>query len=31
MLQTLFVFKFEILKRFPGKSVYTEDPGFFLN
>jgi hypothetical protein len=31
ILQTLFAFKLEILKRFPGKPVYTEDPGFILN
>jgi hypothetical protein len=30
-LQALFVLKLEILKRFSGKPIYTEDPGLFLN
>jgi hypothetical protein len=31
ILQALFAFKLEILKRFSGKTVYTEDPGFNPN
>jgi hypothetical protein len=30
ILQVLFVFKWEMFKRFSGKPVYTEDPGLFL-
>jgi hypothetical protein len=29
--QVLFVFKSEIIKRFSGNPLCTEDPGFFLN
>jgi hypothetical protein len=31
ILQALFAFKLEILKGFPWKPVYTEDPGFIPN